>query len=44
MPQIVEKIAALNAVDQSKVFEVVTPKIKKGEIEFLYYKKLVCEF
>lgn len=44
MPQIVEKIAALNAVDQSKVFEVVTPKIKKGEIEFYIIRSLFVNF
>ena len=44
MPQIVQNMTDLSAIDQSMVFEVVIPKIQKGEIEFYIIRSLFVGF
>ena len=42
--QIVQDMTKLSAIDQSMVFEVVIPKIQKGEIEFYIIRSLFVGF
>ena len=44
IPQIVQDMTKLSAIDQSMVFEVVIPKIQKGEIEFYIIRSLFVGF
>lgn len=44
IPQIVQDMTKLSAIDQSMVFEVVIPKIQKGEIEFYIIRSLFVVF
>ncbi len=44
IPQIVQDMTKLSAIDQSMVFEVIIPKIQKGEIEFYIIRSLFVGF
>lgn len=44
IPQIVQDMTKLSAIDQSMFFEVIIPKIQKGEIEFYIIRSLFVVF
>lgn len=44
IPQIVQDMTKLSAIDQSMFFEVIIPKIQKGEIEFYIIRSLFVGF
>ena len=44
IPQIVQDMTKLSSIDQSMVFEVIIPKIQKGEIEFYIIRSLFVGF